>query len=227
MNELILKSISRKLTNKKSKLYLSTLSYYAIIALIPTIVLSSSILRIFNLEVYSKYKYLIDEISSNSFTNVTISVITIYMISRIFYTLLEGKFTTIKTIVLTLFFSVLLVLFLCLFLSTYLLSNMLLETILKISLICIFNFLILQFISNSNLKYSLIFSLSFSILNNIVIHFFTIVTYFFINYEVYYGALAPVFLMILGINIFILLTYISYIGAEEFTKISNIKIVKG
>lgn len=226
MNEIILKSIISKITNKKTKLYISTLTYYSIIAIIPTLVLSATILRIFNLEFYFQYKYIIDEITLSPLSNLIISLITLYMISRIFYILLKDRFSLLKSVVITIVFSLLLVLFLSLFFASYLVSNIYLSLTIKIILLFSFCFLLLYFTSNSKLKYNFIFSFFFSIISIIFINFFILITSFFINYENYYGILAPVFIIILALNLFIYLAYITYIGAEEFTKISSITIIK-
>lgn len=226
MNKVIAEMILKKLNSKKTNLLLSSLSYYSILAIIPTLLVVTSLLKFLGLEIYLEYQDFFDLISLNMLSNTIISLVTLYMISRIFFVMLKDRFSLLKSLAFSIVFSLLLIIFLSSFLSTYLLQNNVLSIAIKVVLVFTFFFLLLYFISESNAKYSLIFSLVFSLVSNIFIYFFIIVTSFFINYENYYGILAPIFLIILAMNIFIYIARLAYISAEEFTKISRIKIIK-
>lgn len=226
MNEIILKLFIHRLSNPKTKLIISSLSYYAILALIPTFLLITIILKIFDVPIYLEYKYIFDKISISLISNTLVSVITIYMISRLFLIIIKEKFSPIKSIILSIIFSMLMIVFLTLFFSTYILANNYISALLKVIIVFLFLFSIILTFSRANFKYSIIFSLIASIVSNLLLYAFILSVSFFINYENYYGILAPIFLIILAIHLFIYIVCVAYIGAEEFTKISKIKIMK-
>lgn len=226
MNKIIFDMFVKEFQKTKTKLLLSSLSYYAILALIPTLSLTTLILKFFEIPLYLENQEIFDSISINLISNILVSIVTIYMISRIFLIILKDKFSTIKSYLLSFAFSILLIIFLTLFLTSFTLTNNWISFSIKFLSVSFFLFLIIKIISKANYKYSLLFSLSFSLISNIFFYIFFIIASFFINYENYYGILAPIFLIILVIHILIFLFYTAFIGAEIFTKISNIKIVK-
>lgn len=226
MNEIILKLFTQRLSNHKIKLIISSLSYYAILALIPTFLLITIILKTFDVPIYLEYKYIFDKISINLISNALVSFITIYMISRLFLIIIKEKFSPIKSIILSIVFSILMIAFLTLFFATYILTNNYISALLKILIVFSFLFSIILTFSRANFKYSMLFSIIASIVSNLLLYVFILSVSFFINYENYYGILAPIFLIILAIHLFIYIVCIAYIGAEEFTKISKIKILK-
>lgn len=225
MNKLILDMIVKRLKKTDSKLLISSISYYAFLAIIPTIIFSISIVKFFNLDIDSTYLKIIDIISINPLSNTLIFFIVTYMISRIFYVILRKKFKTLKSLLFSFLFSFVLIFFFVIFFTLYRL-NIVLSLLFKFILVFILLFLILHISSEAKLKYSLLFSLSFSLVINTFLYLFSIVSYFFIDYNQYYGIFAPIFLSILTIHLTIYIVYIAYICAEEFTKISNIKILK-
>ena len=226
MNKLILNSILKRIEKEKTKLLISSLTYYAILAIIPTSVLSITLLNIFN-RGSNYYQILFSKLSLNLFSNIIISSITIYMISRIFFLIIREKKTLIKSLFYSILFAIVFVLMFTVFLYTTSIKNVYLNWSLKLTSIFLFSFSTIHFISKSKLKYSVIFSLLFCLISNIFIFIFTTATNFFINYESYYGVLAPIFLLILSLNLFIYMFIIAYISSEEFTNFSNIKIIKG
>jgi uncharacterized BrkB/YihY/UPF0761 family membrane protein len=148
------------------------------------------------------------------------------MISRIFLIVLKYQFAIVKSILISLGLSLLSIAFLSTFLLTFIIENQYLKLTIQALITFIFLFIIIYALSKANLKYSLLFSIGAAITSNILIYMFFIITKFFIHYENYYGLLAPIFLIILAIHLFIYLVFIFFIGAEEFTKISSIKFVK-
>lgn len=226
MNKFILDRMLVRFKNQKTQFMISSLSYYAILALIPTLLLTTTILKFFNINPYLKYQDFLDSISINNFSNLIVFIITLYMISRIFFVSIKAKFSTLKSIVLSIIFSIIIITFLGLFLSTYTLKTLIISIIMRFLLLTIFIFLIIQILSKSELKYSIIFSLITSIFSIIFISIFSLIASFFINYENYYGMLAPIFIIILIIHIFINIVIFAFICAEEFTKISKIKFIK-
>ena len=226
MNKFILDRLLIRFKNKQTQFMISSLSYYAILALIPTLLLTTTILNLFNIDVYLKYENILNSITINNFSNALVFIITLYMISRIFFTLLRTKFSLIKSVIFSIIFSIISILFLSLFFTTYVLKSNFISIVSKLTLMTIFFFLLIKFLSVSNLKYSVIFSISTSIISNIFIYAFSLIASFFINYEKYYGILAPIFIIILVIHIIINIVFFAFIGAEEFTKISKMKFVK-
>lgn len=226
MNRFIFKLFFKRLTNPKTKLLHSSISYYSIISLIPTISFINIILANFNFKFYYKYSNIFTHINTNKFSNLLVSIITIYMISRIFLIVLKYQFAIVKSILISLGLSLLSIAFLSTFLLTFIIENQYLKLTIQALITFIFLFIIIYALSKANLKYSLLFSIGAAITSNILIYMFFIITKFFIHYENYYGLLAPIFLIILAIHLFIYLVFIFFIGAEEFTKISSIKFVK-
>ena len=227
MNKLILDSILKRINKKESKLLIFTLSYYAILALIPTLFFSLFILDLFSLNTTQNFPNIFQYIYKNNFTNLTVICIIIYMLFRIFFIISEKRFSILKSSILSLIFSIIFIASLSLFFTTYIFKNNLISILIKIILIFLFLFALIQIFSYSKIKYSFIFSASFSIVANLFIYIFTLATKFFINYESYYGILAPIFIVVLAIHLLIYIFFIAYIGAEEFTKISKIKFIKG
>ena len=225
MNILIFKSISKRFTIK-SKLLISSLTYNAILALVPTIIITNKVLDFFSIQLPAKMMNAIDFSTPNSLTNSWVLVITFVMISRMFLTILKNKFSTFKSSSLSLLFSILLVAFLAIFLTSYALESTSISYTLRCFLIIIFMLITLIFFSKANLKYSIIFSFIFSAIINVLFYFLSVGFTYLIDYDNLYGILAPIFLAILTINIFIYITFFTYISAEEFTRISKIKFVK-
>ena len=224
MNRLIFNQIAKRIN--ANKFHISSLTYYAILSIIPTFLLVKLLLNFFHLNYDNNYSYLFDYIKENqTFDIIVFSVIT-YMISRTFFFMYQNRFSTLKSLIFSFISSVFLVVFFACFIMSQSIRNPLLSILLKGVVTFLFCFLLLYFISKSNLKYSLIFSLSFSVISNIFIYFFISLTTFFLNYEKYYGVFAPFFLTILAIHLSIYLLYITYISSEEFTKISKIKFIK-
>ena len=227
MNKLIFDSILKRIEKKETKLIVSSLTYYAILAIIPTIILSVVILKNFNLASYMKYENIIQKLSLNFFSNTLVSIVTLYMIARAFYLLIKNKYSFIKSLLFSSLFAILFIFFLTSFLYVFSIKSIVVNTILKFVLIFAFLFIVIHFLSSSKLRYSFIISLLFSLVLNVFIFIFSVATTFFIDYENYYGILAPVFILILAMNLFIYIVVIAYICAEEFTFFSNIKILKG
>lgn len=227
MNRLIFNSILKRIEKKETKLIISSLTYYAILAIIPTIILSVIILKFFNVSSYLKYEEAIQKFSLNTFPNIILSLVTIYMISRAFYLILKSKYSLIKSVIYSMLFALMFILFSTSFLYILSIRNIISGVFLKSALTFAFSFIIIHFLSTSKLRYSIIVSFFFSIVSNVFIFIFTSATTFFLNYENYYGIFAPIFLLILALNLFLYITAIAYICAEEFTFFSNIKILKG
>lgn len=226
MNKIIFDSIYKRITSSKTKFIASALSYYAIVAIIPTLILSIFILKTFNVNIPIIYQQILEKLSLNVFSNILISTITIYMISKVFFTILKNKKSAIKSLLLSITYSLISIAFISCFLFASVIKNTLIHFFIVNALIFSFLLVIICFSSTSKLRYSIISSLTFSVISYLFIYFFQIATSFFIDYENYYGVLAPIFLFILAIHIFIYISIYAYICAEEFTKISNIKILR-
>lgn len=226
MNRAILNLIIKKMNSSSNRFLVSSLSYYAILAIIPTFLLLAIILENFNISILENYKNILDKLTINWAANSIIFLVIIYMISKTFFNAYNNKFSIIKSLLLSVISSIGLIIFLTLFLSTYTIPNNILSIALKVLLIFLFSLLLFYFTSQANFKYSCLFSFFLSIFSNIFLYFFLLSASFFINYENYYGILAPIFIIILAIHLFIYITFIAYISAEEFTKISKIKFVK-
>lgn len=226
MTKIIFDLLIKRITNKNTKLLISSLTYYSIISLIPTLLLTTLILDFFHLQINMDLTVIFNYIGGSFWSNFIIVFFSIYLISRIFFVILKDRFSLPKSLIFSIAGSLLLIIFLVSFISSYLIENFYLENIIKLLLLFTLLFLIIFMVSKSNLKYSLIFSSAFSLVSLILFYGFFYAATFFINYENYYGILAPIFLIILAINLFINLIYITYIGAEEFTKISNIRFIK-
>jgi len=226
MNKLILNRIIKRITNKNDRLLISSLSYYSILALIPTILLTTLILKTFNIPIYIKYQSFFNLISINFISNFFIVIITIYMISRVFLLLLKKHFSTIKSLSFSIALSISMIIFLTLFFTSYTIANSFFSNTIRFILIMLFFLTISLWLSTSSFKYSLLFSIFYSIISNIFLQIFFYFATFFSNYEKVYGILSPMFIIILAIHLFIYITHIIYITSEEFTKISKIKFIK-
>lgn len=226
MNKIILDRILKKLSKKQTKMLIFSLSYYAVLSLFPTILLLYNLLDSISLNsrlyFFDNYQYLL----SKNFINITVFCIIIFMISRMFFLLLHERFSLKKSLVFSLIFAISFILFLCSFFLSFLLENIFFSICVKFLLIFVFILSLLVVISEANLKYSLWFSFGFSIISLFYIYFFSLISNYFLDYENIYGILAPFFIVILELHLYIYLIFLSYIGAEEFTKISRIKFIK-
>lgn len=226
MENLLIQRIFFRMKETKTKLLIFSLSYYAILAIIPTVFLTITILDFFKISIDFKYQFIYDKIGQNIISGLVITGVVIYMISRIFLLILKDKFSFVKSLIFSIILSLIFIVILTVFLSTYALSNIYLSSFIKFLLLFSFLFILLYFLSNSNMKYSLIFTTFFSLIISAFLYFFSIISAFFINYENYYGLLAPIFTIFLAINITIHIVSIAFIVSEEFTYISKIKIIK-
>lgn len=226
MEKLLIENILLRLKKTKTKLLISSLSYYAILAIIPTLFLSTIILDFFNISLNLKYEFIFNKTGESMISGFIITGVVIYMISRVFLLLLKDKFSTLKSIIYSVLFSFVFIAIFTIFLSTYTLNSPYWNYLFKFLTIFILLFILLYFSSDSNYKYSLAFSLLFSLIINTFLFFFSIASTFFLNYENYYGLLAPIFIIFLAIKLIIYIIMFSYISSEEFTKISSIKFIK-
>ena len=227
MNKLILSLITKRLKQQKHNFLLTALTYYVVLAFIPTYLLTLFLLEQLGINVKTHWFLLDNLFATNWIANTSVSIVIFYMISRAFFILYQNRFSTIKSFFLTVLTSILLIIFLTFFVYSYAIDFPLLSITLRMILTCFFLFFIYYFTSISSLKYSIIFSCAFSVISNIFLYFFRIITSFFINYETYYGSFSPIFIIILTLHLLIYILYIGYVCAEEFTKISSIKFVKG
>ena len=226
MNKFILDRMLVRFKNQKTQFMISSLSYYAILALIPTFLIAITIAKFFNLQLNLQHLYFFENITINWSLNITIFIVIITMISRCFLSFYKAKFQLIKAIILSIISSVFVIAFFTFFLITNTINNTFFNFTFKILMTLFFLLILFLFTSDSNFKYSLLFSLTFSIILNLIFNCFLLAASFLLDYELYYGLLAPFFLLIIAINLSIHLIYIGYICAEEFTKISKIKFVK-
>lgn len=226
MEQLLIQRIILRIKDSKTKLLVSSLSYYAILAIIPTIFLTINVLNIFKVPLDFNHQFIRDKIGGNIVSGVVITGIVIYMISRAFLLIFKSKYPFIKSLIFSIILSIIFIIILTVFLATYTVSNLYLSNLIKILLLFIALLIFLYFVSNSNMKYSLIFSAFFSPTLATFFYFFAKISAFFIHYENYYGILAPIFIIFLAINIAINIISIAYISSEEFTYISKIKIIK-
>ena len=104
MNKIILDCIYKRIKDKKTKFIASTLSYYAIISIIPTLNLSTFILKTLFSKTYINYQSILDFFDYTTFSNLFISIITLYMISKLFFILLKNHKSTIKALILSIVF---------------------------------------------------------------------------------------------------------------------------
>ena len=223
MADTILEKMLKRIFNKNTTLLISSLTYHSIIALIPTMLLTMLILNYLNLNITLNIEEIFTYIGRDLISNLIIASFTIYLISRAFFILFKERFTLLKSLLFSISGSIFIIVFSTSFLMTYLIQNSYLEPLVKLVVIFIFFLTINTVMSEANFKFSLLFSLSFSSISFLMFYFFFNVGKSLLNYENYYGILAPIFLIILAINLFIYIVYFSYIGAEEFTINSNIK----
>jgi hypothetical protein len=87
--------------------------------------------------------------------------------------------------------------------------------------------LICLLLDKNTLKFSMLFSLPFSLIINLFFYFFELISISFFSYETYYGLLSPIFLLILEIHIIIHIIYLYFLFSNTYTKISKIKVIKG
>lgn len=226
MSIILINNLFKRLNNKNTTLLIASFTYHSIISLIPTLLLTTLILNYLNIKMVLDLDFLFIHIGNNFWTNFLICFFSIYWISKNFFIILKERFSLIKSLIFSFFGSIIIILFLTSFISTYLIDNLPLSNLAKLLTLFAFLFTIINVISNANFKYSFIFSLSFSAVSLLLFHTFFNIANFFVNYEKYYGILAPIFLIILAIHLFIYIIYFAYVGAEEFTKISNIRFVK-
>ena len=226
MNKAILKLFLRQLFNEKTTLIISTLTYYFLLAIIPTFLLLNLLLKSIhfsslNLPFINAFSYDF----SFSFI-ISLLLITLCLLSRVFFTFLQTKrsikYSFLYSLLLSFAFFVLLTLFLC----TFLLENSFIKHVFLFILLTITLIIISVVINVKVLKYSLIFSSPFSIIICCFLYLFEAFSTQFLQYENYYGLLAPLFIFILEINLVIYLIYSYYLLSETYTKISNIKIIK-
>ena len=203
MNKFILDKLLFRFNDKQTKFKISSLSYYSILALIPTLILTVSILRFFRIEPPIKHQTFLSFLQINTLSSSIVFFITIFMLSRVFFILIKDKFSMKKSLFFALTFSLLMLIILSLFFMTYTIKNIYLNISLKLSILFCFFFLLIHFLSKSNIKYTLIFSSLTAFVSYSFFYLFSITTSFFVNYENYYGLLAPTFIIILGIHVFI------------------------
>ena len=225
MTRYIFNLIFRSYQSRPSGIIVASLTYNAILALIPTIILTLNLISPLSKEI--PLYDLIENLSiPNLVSNIFIFTIVFTMLIRLFLEPLKRKYSLVKALIFSLISAVMLVAAMSLFLITYIISNQVLQTITRILLAFIFSLFVLKLFTKSNLKYSFIFSLTLSVIFVIYINFFVLLTKYFIDYRPMYGILAPLFVIILGINGLIFILYFSSIASEQFTKISNVKILK-
>lgn len=226
MNKLILNSIFKKLENKNNKLLVSSLSFQAILAIIPTIISTSMILNFFDISIPENFSFLLILINKSWIPNSLVFLFSFYIISKLFYSILKVNYSFKKAIIFSAFSSLLTIAFLIAFFLTYILKNNLITILAKTSITFIFAFSIFEIFGRSSFKYNVIFSVLFSIISTTFIYIFSLVFFFFIEYEKYYGFLSPIFISIILVHYLIYIALTFYICSEEFTKFSKIKFIK-
>lgn len=226
MSIFLINNLFKRINSKNTNLLIASFTYHSIISLIPTLLLTMLILNYLNIKMIFDLDFLFVHIGNNFWANFLICFFSIYWISKNFFIILKERFSLIKSLIFSFFGSLIIILFLTSFISTYLIDNIAVSNLAKLLTLFMFLFVIITTISSANFKYSFIFSLAFSAVSLLVFHAFFSIAIFFIDYEKYYGILAPIFLIILSIHLFIHIIYFAYIGAEEFTKISNIRFIK-
>ena len=226
MNGLIMRIIVSRINSKRSNFVVSSVSYYAILTLIPTFVISASVIEMIGFDLPKEYKYIFTNLTTSNISNIIIILLMFFMISKAFFSAFSNKFNSKKSLFLSIISTFTTITFLIFFLLSYTFKSPVLSFLGRVVFSAVFLFLTLKFMSKSNLKYSIIFSIIFSFFLNFLLKLFLLAAEFFINYERYYGVLAPIFIAILALHFTIYFTFIAYVCAEEFTKISKIKFVK-
>lgn len=226
MNKTILNAIIQDFLSHKTKLILCTLTYYTIIAFIPTFFVVSTLFEILNISTNISFLNSLDiTLESNSYILI-LSIISLYLLSRIFFSFLEVRFELKKAFLYSFLLSFTFIVFLCFFVMSFMIKTSYLRTIFRIVSIAIGLLIISNFLEKKNFKYSLIFSIPFSLIINLFFYLFEITSSRFIAYENYYGFFAPLFVLILEIHIVIHIIYLYYLFTTIYTKISNIKFIK-
>ena len=226
MSDTMIEKILKRAFNKNTTLLISAITYHSIISLIPTLLLTLLILDYLSIDIGINLDNIFIYIGGNLWTNLLIASFTIYLISRMFLILFKDKFSLIKSLFFSILGSIFTILFCTSFLLTYLIENNYLEPIFKLLVLLAFFLIVNLTLTPQNLKHSLLFSLPFSTISFLLFYFFFTLGKSLTNYENYYGILSPIFLIILAINSFIYIVYISYIITDEFTKNSIIKSPK-
>ena len=226
MNKLMLNLIFKKLESKNTKLLISSLSFQIILAIIPAIISISSILIFFNISITSEYQFLLILINKKTIQNSLAFVFSFYIISKLFFSISSLKHPIKYSFILSITLTITTILFIALFSATYIITNTLLSVLLKLILILLISFFIFSFFANSTFKYNLVFSTAFSVASSTFIFIFNLVFSFLIQYENYYGFLAPFFTTVILIHYLIYLGALFFICAETFTKFSKIKFIK-
>ena len=226
MNKIIFETILKRFNSNARKHLTISLTYYCILALLPTILILSLITSFFNISIIVKHDFFYSKDTLNFVPNIIFFATAIYLISRVFSVVYRQKNGPIKSFVISLAFSLISISFLTIFIFTFTIKSTYIKLFLQFMILCFFLFIIIRFFSYSSSRYALIFSAIFSPIAILLIYGFALVSQFFINYENLYGILSPLFLFIFLLNILINVASIFYISSEEFTKISKIKFIK-
>jgi len=226
MNKAILSVFIKRLFDTKTNLIISTLTYYFLLAIIPTFLLLNLLLEFIHIQPFNlPFKTLSSSNFSLSFT-ISLLLISLYLLSRVFFTFLQTKKSFKFSLLFSLLLSLATIILLSLLILTFIIKNHFLRLVFRVTILAITLILINLIIDMKNIKYSLIFSLPFSAIINVFFYIFELFSKQFLEYENYYGLLAPLFIFILEINIVIYLIYIYYLLTETYTKISSIKFIK-
>ena len=74
MNTFILSILIKRISNQKTKLLISSLTYYAILAFLPTLLLTMLILKQFHVQFHSIYESFFVSLSANVFSTYALSM---------------------------------------------------------------------------------------------------------------------------------------------------------
>ena len=110
MENLLIQRIFFRMKETKTKLLIFSLSYYAILAIIPTVFLTITILDFFKISIDFKYQFIYDKIGQNIISGLVITGVVIYMISRIFLLILKDKFSFVKSLIFSIILSLIFIL---------------------------------------------------------------------------------------------------------------------
>ena len=224
MERIILKAIIKDFFNKNTKLLICTITYYTILALIPSIIAITMILNTLKIDVIPTLPKEFLTIKTG-FSTLTIFIISLYFIGRIFYVLVNKKRTN-NQLFLSSILALISIAFTMLFLFTFFIEIDLIKFIIQSALISFILTSINCFSLRNFSISSFIISSLFSLIIMVFFHFFLLLSKDFINLDNYYGFLGPFFMSILVIHIVVNIAYLSFSTAKAYSTFSSIKFIK-
>ena len=224
MERMILKTILKDFFSKKTKLLICTLTYYTILALIPSIIAITMILSLLKINILPALPKEFLNLKT-SFSTLTIFAISLYFVARIFNVLISKK-SGYNELILSFVLSIISVTFIIMFLFTFFITNSALQFIIQSSLISFILVLINYFFIGEFSASSFATSSLFSLIIMGFFYFFLFLSKDYINLENYYGFLGPIFMSILVIHIVINIAYLNFCVAKTYASFSGIKFIK-